>query len=480
MKKIKFGIFSLVLACTTLLLTACNLFGPSLKKFEVQYTSDLQLLVGEEWSDDLIKGTAFYSDDTKKDVTKDMKIDTSNYNKSKAGKYDIEFSYKDSNVSYEVEVVDKITDSNNINYRLEKVLEKTFKRTNNQLSFEATKTSVVSNTEFVESLIYIEKNGQISAYTKWVLDSETVLEMHYNGTKDSGVETSVFSSENETIEYENWSLDQYSAHLLLVGQTLVLPAEITPSGILSLTDVIFDGELTLENNVYTLVSTDNKLEYKNNVLTTINEIELKVPKRSDTTIPEFTSIQKYMNNVIENTYVRKNGQLQIMAQDNKTLTNGINIRQNFVIQENNGEYLIYNKFTTTNNTNVMTLEYWFSGTLYNGTITVKSNNNFGVENNKDLDYFMNTIYSFQEELNKNNIDYTIALFPSNLIYLENSEFYGDLTLIDEQMGSLEQEISEDVVFTLNFMDNKIISVNDVTVVFSDTITDSYIPSIPNA
>ena len=35
-------------------------------------------------------------------------------------------------------------------------------------------------------------------------------------------------------------------------------------------------------------------------------------------------------------------------------------------------------------------------------------------------------------------------------------------------------------FTLIFIDNKIISVNDVNVVFNDTITPSYIPAIPTA
>ena len=104
MKKLKFGIFAFVLVCSSLLMTACNLFGPSVEKLEVEYTANLQLLVGEEWVDDLIKGTATYSDDTKKDVTKDMKIDKSDYDKTKVGKYEIGFSYKGASVDYEVEM----------------------------------------------------------------------------------------------------------------------------------------------------------------------------------------------------------------------------------------------------------------------------------------------------------------------------------------------------------------------------------------
>ena len=117
----------------------------------------------------------------------------------------------------------------------------------------------------------------------------------------------------------------------------------------------------------------------------------------------------------------------------------------------------------------MSIEYWFDGTLENGTITSSSQGLVASEENKDIEYFMETIYAFQEGLNEEGIEYTIALFPSNLIYLETSEFYGDLSLIDEGTGSLEQEIADGIVFTLTFMDYEILNVNGVTVVFSDTI-----------
>ena len=480
MKKLKFGIFAFVLVCSSLLMTACSLFGPSVEKLEVEYTANLQLLVGEEWVDDLIKGTAIYSDDTEKDVTKDMKIDKSDYDKTKVGKYEIEFSYKGASADYEVEVVNKITNSATINNRLSKVIDETFKRNGNVLSFEATKTSEVTDEDFVESLVYVDNNGQISAYTKWTLGNETILEMHYNGTKDSGIETCIFESENNTLEYEDWSLEAYSLHLLTVAETLVLPAEITPSGILALEEDIFAGELTLENSVYTLTHEGNTLQYKDNVVTTLNGAELKFPKTTTTTIPVFTSIQDYMDIVIENTYVRTNGQLEIMASDTTTLQNGVTIEQDIVIQEDNEEYLIYNKFTASNGSNTMSIEYWFEGTLENGTITSSSEGFVASEENKDIEYFMETIYAFQEGLNEEGIDFTIALFPSNLIYLETSEFYGDLTIIDEGMGSLEQEIAEGIIFTLTFMDYEILNVNGVTVVFNDTINPAYIPEIPTA
>lgn len=479
MKKLKFGIFALILVCSSLLMTACNLFGPSVVKLEVEYTAGLQLLVGEEWVDDLIKGTAVYSDDTEKDVTKDMKIDKSDYDKTKPGKYDIEFSYQGVSVDYEVEVVSKITNATTINYRLSKVIDNTFKRNDDVLSFEATKTHETTSGDFIESLVFVDNGGTISAYTKWILDDETILEMHYNGTEDNGVETAIFNEYN-TNEYADWSLEEYSLHLLTTAEALLLPAEVTPSGILALEEDIYAGELTLENDIYTLTHEDNELKYKNNVVTTLNGAELTFPKATTTTIPSYTSIQEYMNEVIENTYVRTNGQLEIMATDTTTLQNGVTIVQDIVIQEDNDEYLIYNKFTASNGSNTMSIEYWFDGTLGNGTITSSSQGLVVSEENKDLEYFMETIYAFQEGLNEEGIEYTIALFPSNLIYLETSEFYGDLSLIDEGMGSLEQEIAEGVVFTLTFMDNKILTVNGVTVVFSDTITSSYIPEIPTS
>ncbi|MGN0961811.1 MAG: hypothetical protein ACI4PF_06425 [Christensenellales bacterium] len=58
MKKIKYWIASLILVCSCLVMTGCDfmgLFGPSIKNLQVRYTSNLQLLVGEEWHDELIK-----------------------------------------------------------------------------------------------------------------------------------------------------------------------------------------------------------------------------------------------------------------------------------------------------------------------------------------------------------------------------------------------------------------------------------------
>ena len=131
MKKLKFGIFALVLVCASLLMTACSFscnLGSNVAKLKLQYTENLQFLVGEEWQDDLLKGTAVYTDDTEKDVTNDMTIDKSDYDKTKAGKYNIKCSYEGLSVDYEVEVVEKFTDSNTINVRLNDVIENTFKR----------------------------------------------------------------------------------------------------------------------------------------------------------------------------------------------------------------------------------------------------------------------------------------------------------------------------------------------------------------
>ena len=153
MKKLKYGIMTLALFCSCILATGCDLFAPRVERLQVVYTNNLQLLVGEDWHDDLIKGTATYTDNTKKDVTDEMTIDTSNYDKTKAGKYTINFEYEGVEVDYEVEVVEKLTDTTFINLRMQDVIENTFKESNNTLSFEANKEHTTDEGTFKEELI---------------------------------------------------------------------------------------------------------------------------------------------------------------------------------------------------------------------------------------------------------------------------------------------------------------------------------------
>ena len=91
MKKLKFIPIMVCMIMLTIALTGCSLFESKYKSFKVQYTEGLQLLLGEEWHDDLIKGTATKSDDTEEDVTSKMTIDTSEYKKDQVGKYKIYF-----------------------------------------------------------------------------------------------------------------------------------------------------------------------------------------------------------------------------------------------------------------------------------------------------------------------------------------------------------------------------------------------------
>lgn len=95
------------------------------------------------------------------DVTSKMKIDSSNYNKNRTGTYTIEGSYKKIKADFEVDVVDKITNSTTINQRLSSVIDNSFRRHNNILSFEATRTSELLDTNIVELLVFVDNVGQI-------------------------------------------------------------------------------------------------------------------------------------------------------------------------------------------------------------------------------------------------------------------------------------------------------------------------------
>ncbi|MGN0961810.1 MAG: hypothetical protein ACI4PF_06420 [Christensenellales bacterium] len=407
-----------------------------------------------------------------------MSIDISNYDKTKAGTYKIKFEYKGVKVDYDVDVVEKITNPTSINNRMTEVINNTFKRNNKVLSFEATKTTTMTSGDFIETLIFVDNNGQISAYTKWIFNNEDIMEIHYNGTTNTGVETCIIASEDTILEYEDFSLEEYSLHLLATAELMSLPAEITPSGILALKDEIYAGELSLNNNVYTLTNEDNELTYSNNIITKLNGAELKFPKEPTTTIPEFTSIQEYMNPVIEKTFTRNNGKLEIIASDTVELENGATITQDFIIQEDNGSYLIYNKFTASMESESLEIEMWFNGTLDNGEITINDGTEITSYPEFTLEDFELIISGFQEGLNEEGIDYTVYLYPSDLINLETAEFYGELTVLDEGMGSLTQEYLDGITLTLIYVDNEIVDVNGVTVAFSDTITPTLIPTIP--
>ena len=41
---------------------SCEFWGSTYKKFNVDYTANLELLVGEDWKDELVKGNAIKKD----------------------------------------------------------------------------------------------------------------------------------------------------------------------------------------------------------------------------------------------------------------------------------------------------------------------------------------------------------------------------------------------------------------------------------
>ena len=185
--------------------------GPTYEKFEVTYTSNLEFLVGEEWKDELIKGTGTKKDDTKEDVTSIMTIDKSEYKKDTPGKYKIYFKLEEITLDYEVSVVEKITDETAINVRLNPVISNSFKRTDNVLKFEASNTTAYDGFNFTEKLIYEDNNGEYSVYYNWEIDEDTICEVWYIGTLTEGkMIFKEYGIQNENFHYSTYQTNQYS------------------------------------------------------------------------------------------------------------------------------------------------------------------------------------------------------------------------------------------------------------------------------
>lgn len=283
----KFKTLSLAIAVVILggILTGC--FGPSYKSFQVQYTPNLELLIGEEWHDDLIKGIATKSDDTEVDVTDKMTIDTSEYNKDVAGKYKIYFEFEGIKVNYEVSVVEQITNSTFITSRLQNVYENSFVAKDGVLSFDAT----YSNTITVEGeqgkinqyLLYRENNGELDVYYKWEVEDATetasLLEMWYQDTKTNGVLT-VQDAEGNVVVYEESELYDVDVFNYSFGSTMAetfteLDSYIDIETILSQKDEIFTGTLTKNQDLYALNTSYGAVCYKNNKIINAGGIEFE-------------------------------------------------------------------------------------------------------------------------------------------------------------------------------------------------------------
>lgn len=200
-----------LLLCLSLLcvcLTGC-FFSSRVEKLEVEYTPNIQFFVGEDWCDDLIKGTAIYSDKTEKDVTEDMNIDTSNYDKTQVGEYNIVFEYEDLEVKYKVNVVEEMTNWASIQKRIAPCFKNAFKTKNGVLEFSAT---------------FSEYDEELEAYYKqtiqYKLDNNTLKEYYILEIVDETETESMSLCEilyvgdltNGTLTNKYYTTDDYSTY----------------------------------------------------------------------------------------------------------------------------------------------------------------------------------------------------------------------------------------------------------------------------
>lgn len=205
MKK-KFIALNLILCLSFLCVCLTGCSSPSITQLVVEYTPDIQFFIGEDWHDDLIKGTATYSDDSEKDVTANLKIDTSNYDKSKVGKYDILFEYDDIKVKYQVNVVEEMTHLTSIKKRIDPCFQKAFKVQNGALEFTATASENAGEGLYLkQTLQYKLENNTLKEYYKieYVGDSEenceVVCEILYIGDLTNGTLTpKTLTTDDET------------------------------------------------------------------------------------------------------------------------------------------------------------------------------------------------------------------------------------------------------------------------------------------
>lgn len=196
MKK-KIIALNLVLCLGLLCVCLTGCFSSGEEKLVVTYTPNIQFFVGEDWHDDLITGT-YYSDDTEKDVTEDLNIDTSAYNKNEVGNYDISFEYSGIKVKYQVSVVETMTDSRSIKNHIEPCFQKAFKEQNGVLEFSATcSEDYIDGVYLKQTIEYKLDNGNLKEYYKIELtdgdtESTSLCEMLYVGDLTNGILTTKY------------------------------------------------------------------------------------------------------------------------------------------------------------------------------------------------------------------------------------------------------------------------------------------------
>lgn len=208
MKK-KIITLNLVLCLSFLCICLTGCFSPRVEKLEVEYTPNIQFFVGEDWHDDLIKGTAIYSDDTEKDVTEDLNIDTSDYDKTQVGEYNIVFEYEDIEVKYQVKVVEEMTNLTSIQKRIEPCFQNAFKAQNGVLEFSATTSKYVEEDLYLKQTIqYKLENNTLKEYYKLEYTNESesdcmsLCEILYVGDLTNGTLTNrYYTTDDDTTYY---------------------------------------------------------------------------------------------------------------------------------------------------------------------------------------------------------------------------------------------------------------------------------------
>ena len=291
MKKLK-SLFSVaVVVLATVVFAACG--APSYEKLTVNYTSGLEFLVGEDYSDANVTAKATLSDGSTEDVTSKLTINTSEYNKNTMAKYKIYFEFEGMKESCEVSVVDRITTSSIINDRFAKVINNTFG--NGAYSFEMTEVTEIDTNTYTTQTIKqtVDASGNIVSYVKWVVtmgsENVTIYEKWYTGTATAGECVDGVEEETTAVSFSEFNdeiaLDAASAGAYLGDAVVLLPGNVYD---LKANTQTLTGELTKAGDVYTLTS-DSTYTYVNNVLTSINGVDVTFGQATIPAVPELTA-----------------------------------------------------------------------------------------------------------------------------------------------------------------------------------------------
>lgn len=300
-KKISFALaFALIITCFVPMLSGCEFsFGSKYKQFEINYTQNLEFFVGEDYYDANLKGIATKKDNTIVDVTDKMEVDASAYNKNKVGTYKIYCEFEDTKLSYEVKVVEEMTDEYSINLRLQKAINNTFKRNEDGVfSYEAFASNLFEAETgvyvwFNEFMIYEDNNGLINAYLKYdiedVEDSSnvaTAIEMWYQGTKTAGtITTATYGDEAGVEKVEDADLETFNT-MIGFSSMMGLPCSIYAIAIDDIVADVEDCVLTKEEFGYYLECEDGfTAVWDNDIFFEVAEVSYDFTKSSISTIP---------------------------------------------------------------------------------------------------------------------------------------------------------------------------------------------------